>query len=136
MRSSLLFLSSIASTLGYFVPLCHYNFFGQYVCFPPQEYFDSIHAYDQIYQTVVNKNVQNLHQWQQNVLQQQIDTTNQFPWLANNPFIQHQQTLQKEWLDYYQGFQQGVIERNFQNHENRLKYQEDVSKQQHETLSG
>ena len=137
MRSSLLFLGSIASSLGYIVPLCHYNVFGQYLCYPPpQSYFDSIRAIDQSYQGVVNTNVEQAQQWQQTVLQHQFDYVNQFPWLANNPFIEHQQTLQKEWFDYYQEFQRGVINRQFENHENFLKQQEAVSNQQRESLSG
>ena len=136
MRSSLLFLSSIASSMGYFVPLCHFDYFGQYVCFPPQSYFDSVRAFNQNYENVVNADVNHIQQWQQNGLQHQIDYTNHFPWLASNPFIEHQQTLQKEWLDYYQGFQRGVFEREFENRENRLKHQEAVSNQQRETLSG
>lgn len=136
MRSSLLFLSSIASSMGYFVPLCHYDYFGQYVCPPPQSYYDSVRIFNQNYQNAINTNVEQVQQWQQNVLQNQIDYTNQFPWLASNPFIERQQTLQKEWLDYYQGFQRGVLNRPFENHENFLKHQEAVSERQRESLSG
>lgn len=139
MRSSLLLLSSIVSSMGYFIPLCHYDYLGQYVCFPqppPQSYYNTIRSFDQTYQGAVNSNVEQVQQWQQNVLKHQVDYTNHFPWLASNPFIEHQQTLQKEWLDYYQGFQRGVIDREFENHENRLNHQEAISNQQRESLSG
>lgn len=135
MRSALLFLSSIASTMGYFVPLCNYNLYGQYVCYPPPppaQYFDFVRDVQQHQYNGMNANLQFYQNWQSDVLQHQTDYANRFPWLTNNPFVQHQQTLQKEWLEYYQGFQQGQLDRAHENEQNRLNHNEAVS----ESLSG
>ena len=135
MLSALLFMSSIASTMGYFGPVCNYNLFGQYFCYPsppPQQYFDFARNVQQDHYGLLNTNLQFNQNFQNDILKHQTDYANQFPWLANNPFVQHQQQLQKEWVDYYQGFHQGQLDRAFENQQNRLNHDEAVS----ESLSG
>lgn len=132
-------LTLVSSVRAFVLPFCNFDHYGRYICHPllPQPtYYDRLKQNNLEFQSYVTRDVNNYYDWAQNILKNQIDYQNQFPWLANDPYIQHNQLQRKNILDYNQEFMSGAIEHNFKAQNSFINHDAEISKNQHDVTTG